>query len=137
MQEDIDISMVRKSMQDAFTATLELGVEYIWIDSLCILQDSTDDWLKESAQMGDIYRNACCNVAVTGFQNVEQGLFVQRDPVDMEHPKVKTRWSNFSNYPQESDVYLVDGEFWGDNVLSTPLNERGWVSTLTRKAMLW
>jgi hypothetical protein len=49
--------------QDAVTATLKLGYRFLWIDSLCIIQDSQEDWQRECAKMAEIYRNAVLTVA--------------------------------------------------------------------------
>lgn len=46
------------TFRDAIQITRQLGFKYIWIDSLCILQDSRADWLVESSAMREIYRNA-------------------------------------------------------------------------------
>ena len=37
-----------KNFQDAISYTRTMGIEYLWIDSLCIIQDSEEDWLRES-----------------------------------------------------------------------------------------
>ena len=47
-----------KVLQDAVTVTRALGVRYIWIDALCILQDSIRDWEAESSQMATVYGSA-------------------------------------------------------------------------------
>jgi hypothetical protein len=47
-----------KTWQDAIDITFELGLRYVWIDALCILQDSPDDWASESSKMGQIYQKA-------------------------------------------------------------------------------
>ncbi|KAK0622755.1 heterokaryon incompatibility protein-domain-containing protein [Immersiella caudata] len=49
--------------QDAVTVTRHLGIRYLWIDALCIIQDSKLDWAEESVRMGDIYQHATLNVA--------------------------------------------------------------------------
>lgn len=41
----------------------KLGLQYIWIDSLCIVQDDKSDWSIEAAKMGEIYRNAHITIA--------------------------------------------------------------------------
>ncbi|KAH7183593.1 heterokaryon incompatibility protein-domain-containing protein [Fusarium flagelliforme] len=46
------------SFQDAITVTRGLGLRYLWIDALCIIQDCQNDWEIESANMAAIYRNA-------------------------------------------------------------------------------
>lgn len=38
---------------DAIRVTRELGLRYVWIDSLCIIQDSTSDWGAEASQMAN------------------------------------------------------------------------------------
>jgi len=55
-----------------------LGVRYIWIDSLCILQDSQRDWLYQSAQMDQVYNNSLCNISATAASNSSKGLYVDR-----------------------------------------------------------
>ncbi|KXJ84723.1 hypothetical protein Micbo1qcDRAFT_110726, partial [Microdochium bolleyi] len=40
-----------------------LGFDHIWIDSLCILQDSEKDWEEQSAVMADVYKFAWLNIA--------------------------------------------------------------------------
>ena len=46
-----------KTFEDAIIICRELGVKYLWIDSLCIFQDSPEDWRCEAAQMGQVYEN--------------------------------------------------------------------------------
>lgn len=51
--------------QDAIVITRQLGLRYIWIDSLCIIQDSLRDWETESSKMGSIYQNSYITIAAT------------------------------------------------------------------------
>jgi hypothetical protein len=48
---------------EAIRMTRILGYSYIWIDSLCIIQDSSSDWEYEAARMAIVYGNAVCNIA--------------------------------------------------------------------------
>lgn len=57
-----------------------LGVRYIWIDSLCIIQDSEEIWLEQSALMGQIYSNSFCNIAAAHASDSRQGCFIDRNP---------------------------------------------------------
>ncbi|KAK4126714.1 heterokaryon incompatibility, partial [Parathielavia appendiculata] len=54
---------------DAFVAAKKFGVRDIWIDSLCIIQDSTDDWQREAGLMQQVNSNARFNISVTGAEN--------------------------------------------------------------------
>ncbi|KAF2176894.1 HET-domain-containing protein, partial [Zopfia rhizophila CBS 207.26] len=46
------------TLRDAVTSARSIGFSYLWIDALCIVQDDEDDWSRESATMGSIYKNA-------------------------------------------------------------------------------
>ena len=57
------------NFRDAIITTRRLGYQYLWIDSLCIIQDSADDWAVESAKMDEVYRNA--DLVIAAFvQNI-------------------------------------------------------------------
>lgn len=50
-------------IQDAIEMTRGLGLPYLWVDALCIIQDDKDDWRAESSKMGDIYAGAYLTIA--------------------------------------------------------------------------
>jgi hypothetical protein len=52
-----------KMFKEAFKVTRHLGIRYLWIDSLCIVQDSPGDWARESSAMSKVYSNGYCNIA--------------------------------------------------------------------------
>lgn len=68
-----------KTFQDAIVITWKLGLEYIWIDSLCIVQDSPDDWRFHVATMASIYRDAYVTIAAAGAESSEKGCFLAHD----------------------------------------------------------
>lgn len=63
-----------KTIQDAIAITRELGVDYLWIDALCIRQDSYVDWDEQSAKMGQIYENACLTLIASRASSVDEGF---------------------------------------------------------------
>jgi hypothetical protein len=74
----IPMKTLPRTFQDAVTITRELGLEYLWIDSLCILQDSRSDWVAESAKMGSVYSNAFLTISAAASTDSEQGIFRPR-----------------------------------------------------------
>ena len=50
--------LLTSTTNDAIAITRSMGLRYLWIDALCIVQDDEDDWVYESTQMGSIYRHA-------------------------------------------------------------------------------
>lgn len=130
LQRRIDINVLSKVFQDALLLTLELGFSYIWIDSLCIIQDSKEDWLSESSKMGDVYKHSSCNIAATGFSEGSRGFFIERDVERLNFPKVHAEWAGkwpYTEEPRRGYYYLVDQALWDNEVGSAPLNRRGWV----------
>jgi hypothetical protein len=80
MKTSIPLQDLPQTFQDAITITRRLGYEYIWIDSLCIIQDSPTDWMLEATRMATVYGNSSCNIAAVGA-NSHAGCFVQRNPL--------------------------------------------------------
>jgi len=76
-QELPHYSKLPGNFQDAITVTRNLGLQYLWIDSLCILQDSADDWEIECANMANIYRNAEFTISVRENTSSSPGGFLQ------------------------------------------------------------
>ncbi|ERF68822.1 hypothetical protein EPUS_06266 [Endocarpon pusillum Z07020] len=64
-----------QTFQDAISITRELGVQYLWIDSLCILQDDEGDWVTESAQMDQVYKNSWITISAAGGAHANHGCF--------------------------------------------------------------
>jgi hypothetical protein len=77
----IDIESLPATLQHAIKVTQLLGYSYLWIDALCIIQDSKEDWLAESVKMGSIYRKSALTIAALGAADSYQGLFRSRNPL--------------------------------------------------------
>jgi hypothetical protein len=77
MTQGIALSVLPKTIQDAVTVTRRLGLQYLWVDALCIKQDSEEDWASESSKMGDIYGNATITIAAAGGSTCNTGCFIQ------------------------------------------------------------
>jgi Heterokaryon incompatibility protein (HET) len=64
-----------KTFQDSIIFSLKLGIHYLWIDALCIIQDNPSDWQIESAKMADIYQNSFLTLAATASNSDSGGCF--------------------------------------------------------------
>lgn len=71
-------NQLSKTFQDAIILTRALGIDFIWIDSLCIVQDDAEDWAKEASQMASIYRNGHITIAATWAASGENGFLNDR-----------------------------------------------------------
>ncbi|KAH6838616.1 hypothetical protein B0I37DRAFT_400223 [Chaetomium sp. MPI-CAGE-AT-0009] len=72
---EIPFADLPKTFQDAVTITRSLGVGYLWIDSLCIIQDDRDDWAREAARMKDVYAGCYAMISANGSTNSNGGCF--------------------------------------------------------------
>jgi hypothetical protein len=63
LQECVPETELTNTFCDAIYITRSLGLEYLWIDSLCIIQDDEQDWQKESALMNRVYGGSTINIA--------------------------------------------------------------------------
>jgi hypothetical protein len=77
-QTDIPLSRLPKNFLDAVHVTTALEYEYIWIDSLCIIQDSAQDWKREAATMGSVYLYSECTIAAISSKDSYGGCFTTR-----------------------------------------------------------
>ncbi|TGO48129.1 hypothetical protein BCON_0250g00020 [Botryotinia convoluta] len=77
-QRGIYLKNLPKTFQDAIRIVRALEVQYLWIDTLCIIQDDTDDWDKESVCMAGIYSNSYVNLAATGAPDSRSGCLIPR-----------------------------------------------------------
>ncbi|KAH7163396.1 heterokaryon incompatibility protein-domain-containing protein [Dactylonectria estremocensis] len=115
------------TFQDAIEFSCRLGVEFLWIDSLCIIQDSAADWEQEAVKMASYYSNADLTIAASAAVDGSVGLFPARPKTDEAvelHGKDKqgrpyqlvTRTAIDHPFDVEEDEF---GHF--------PLTKRGWV----------
>lgn len=75
MEQCISYEQLPRTFQDAVNITRSIGLKYLWVDALCILQDSDDDWKQESAKMTDIYLNCQVMIAANESSHPDHGCF--------------------------------------------------------------
>lgn len=137
-------SQLPKTFLDAMFITRRLGIRYLWIDSLCIVQDDESDWAAESVKMGDIYQNTYCNIAAAKGDNASAGCFTKRDPLSVTAIRASSPGSQgLPGMP----YYCYGLSQQGELMRETSLSRRGWVLQenilsprkiyFTRKQIFW
>lgn len=114
-QASIAMSILPQTVRDAIIWTRQLGLQYLWIDSLCILQDSLSDWEVELGTMADIYRDATVTIAATAAPHASSGCAPVRN---------KLQLAPFTPLPG----IVVEANFKRDAWIfrKGPLEKRGW-----------
>jgi hypothetical protein len=123
LAEGVPVSKLPQTFQDAIIIARRLGSEFIWIDSLCIIQDSHEDWLRQSSLMGKVYAQALCNIGATDAANGDGGCFRQRNPLLLDRTIIESSWTDRTN--KKFHLYATPGGM--TNPLHSPLLRRGWV----------
>ena len=126
LKRNVPVERLPKVFQDTLSMAIELGINYVWIDSLCILQDSKEDWRLESSRMGRVYKGAWCNIAATAFSDGSLGMFSERHPELIQPLKVHVDII-LQGHHSYGYYYLVDRVLWETSVEKAPLNRRAWV----------
>ncbi|KAK5677974.1 hypothetical protein LTS10_009858 [Elasticomyces elasticus] len=78
LRREIQVSELPVSYREALVVAKELGLRYLWIDSLCICQDSEADWLHEAAMMDKVYEHSKLNIAMAGAAQNSEPSFTAR-----------------------------------------------------------
>ena len=77
--DSIPLDKLPRTILDAVKTTRALSLQYLWIDSFCILQDSTEDKKTQLHFMGSIYHSAYVTYAASAAESVEEG-FLDKPP---------------------------------------------------------
>ena len=121
------------TFKDAIELTRGLGLAHLWIDSLCIMQDSEEDWLQESAKMGGVYSNSYVCISATDAVDHDGGCFHTRECLhDTVEPVAESsddapfivgrgRTDTF-NWPFVYNEFLVSIDVGSDLAMPAPLN---------------
>ncbi|CVL06151.1 related to tol protein [Fusarium mangiferae] len=122
----ISFHSLPKTFQDAITVTRAIGIEFIWIDSLCIIQNDDDDWATEASKMADVYKGSCLTLAASSSPDSDGGLFLDSiTPAKVVHLSPDLFPREFEEkfpknclvrHPVASRAAILDG----------PLSKRAW-----------
>ncbi|KAL2021718.1 hypothetical protein VTK56DRAFT_6661 [Thermocarpiscus australiensis] len=122
LRRDIPTSKLSKTFQHAIEITRELGLRYLWIDSLCIIQDSVSDWESEAAKMGDVYGDSFLTIMAASAADGSVGCFFDRDPLTVSMFKVLMGPSSGRQKPYG----CIPGKLYQDCVTVSHLAKRAW-----------
>lgn len=135
IQNGFSYTELPKTFQDVVRLSRFLRNEYIWIDSLCIIQkskndkddkDARDDWERESKTMGNIYRYSKCNIAATASRGPSEGCFYSRSPTVVPPLEIMFRTGEEENSSEKRYLFFEEN-IWDNIVEDAPLNKRSWV----------
>jgi hypothetical protein len=126
-QHEISRQHLPSTFKDAIKIARNLSICYLWIDSLCILQDSVHDWAHEADLMSKVYRYSFINIAATGSGRSTGGCFWKRDERNVLPTEVYIQWhTNWCDRDEELPKIkyrvVLDQDLWTRKLTDEPLN---------------
>jgi hypothetical protein len=122
-KSNIEESSLPATIRDAIKVTRELQVHYLWVDALCIIQDSKDDWIAESLKMADVYGSAYLTIIASRAVGVHEGFLQPRDDTEVSFGSANEDGSQHT-------VYLLSDQFAvkkrSHEFEITPVGNRAW-----------
>lgn len=124
MQAGIPFLTLPQLYRDSVLVVRKLGMRYLWIDSLCIIQegDSQEDWAREVQTMGDVYAKAFCTISAAVAPDGDHSMFQARNPDTLNSQVV-----SFNIDGQVEPYLLSDAWTWEMEIEEALINTRGWV----------
>jgi len=128
-RQSLNWSSLPATFRDAITVTRELGLRYLWIDSLCIIQDDDRDWEVESAKMGSIYERAYIVIAASMSSDPDRSFLAPRKTMFTDSFEVPYRQKDGSHrLVKTRPVIELDHSI-------DPLDRRAWTFQEQRRAV--
>jgi hypothetical protein len=90
LKANVPWSQLPPAFQDAIEVSRHLGIDYLWIDALCIVQGDKLDWEKESANMAEVYGNAFLTICAAATIDSKQHIFQDLPEDFTQHPLGET-----------------------------------------------
>jgi hypothetical protein len=124
MKAGIEMERLPQTLQDAITVCRALGLEFLWVDALCIVQDDPEDLKRELASMPQIYQRAWVTISASTAARASDGFLLKRC---YSHTATPVSLPYLADDDLDTDRVVLVGI--SSEVCSSqddPINERAW-----------
>ncbi|KAH8593145.1 heterokaryon incompatibility protein-domain-containing protein [Bisporella sp. PMI_857] len=122
----IRLSSLPRTIYDAVIFCRGLKLQYLWVDSLCIVQDDRESWLGDSAQMREIYSNALITLAIEEPASCKTGFLGKQRFGSEWQQKLVTLVSPEAGGPGKALFIRPPTSQSPDGAQRCSLDKRGW-----------
>lgn len=123
----IPAGLLPRTFREALDIVRELGIRYIWIDSLCIIQDDLDDWTREAARMQDVYAGSSVTISASDARDSTQGCFVDDNSDVIKRSRHRVSQLTISDFSDKSSILVrIHNGDVRDCADTSLLSHRGW-----------
>lgn len=106
-QQCLPPSCFPPTFRDALLTCRRLNIPYLWIDSVCIIQDDTADWEAEAPKMGQVYHNAFLTIAAASAADSAAGFLRPRSAVTCSR-RLTTMTHSADDTVEEVSIFVRD-----------------------------
>lgn len=126
-KKGIILDKLPQTFKDAVKVTRALKIRYLWIDSLCIIQEDGEDWKAECQRMEMVFSCAYLTIAATSASGSTDG-FLKPRPLDGPNTRVAHFFTSDKNGTDDSKFYVCNAiDNFKRDVEEAELSKRGWV----------
>ncbi|KAH7305623.1 heterokaryon incompatibility protein-domain-containing protein, partial [Rhexocercosporidium sp. MPI-PUGE-AT-0058] len=119
--DGIEFEGMPRTFQDSIILCREHGIRYLWIDCLCIIQDSDEDWQNECRDMCSIFERSFITFSALRSGEHGGGLFHKRNM--REQTLIRTRdGSLFGIRRGYTGLHALE-----EDLRSSSMGRRGWI----------
>ncbi|KAH8896973.1 HET-domain-containing protein [Thozetella sp. PMI_491] len=124
-QQELPYADLPQTIKDAFQVTLGMGLQYVWIDSLCIIQDSDEDKQIEMSKMMHIYQNTQFTISAASSSAVTSGFL----KANLHDPQAEAFYHPLRVDKETMGAVIIatgSSSFATVGAHQQPINNRGW-----------
>ena len=114
-RKKIPIRSLPNTVRDAILVSQKLGIKYLWVDSLCIVQDSASDWAEECSKMGGYYQSAYLVLSALDSADARDGFLRPRPDLNLTVSSADGKLRIRAQPPTRKQIFK-----------RAALNKRGW-----------
>lgn len=112
-----------KTITDAVVVTARLGIQFLWVDALCLVQDDVEDVAREIATMPEVYSHGVCMLSSSRASSSEEGFLQDHKTDDVHHNPVVLRVTCSDGRPGQINLSNRGSEY---RYLKEPIHTRAW-----------
>ncbi|KAI8941329.1 hypothetical protein NX059_002556 [Plenodomus lindquistii] len=120
-----------RTLQDAVMVARFFDMEFLWIDCLCIVQESRHDWEREALRMVDVYAHSYLGIVASRASHCNEGFLGSRDISQLQHCRFEDATGYLEIYLKQIKPLFEEGNLFSEHPQHTlieplPLDQRAW-----------
>jgi hypothetical protein len=134
----VSLDSLPLTIRDVIEVTRKLGLKCLWIDALCIIQDSRDEKLREIDQMDAVYYNSYVTISAASASSASVGFFHPRPPLHVQPLEIPLRLQPGDEIA--TSIMYEESQLPAFGARNNPTQQRGWTlqeKLLSRRVLIY